>query len=536
MSHPAAKVLLIVVDNPAHRVMFNRYLGRTPHHLVFATDGEDGYDRYAEVKPDLVIAHLNVARLDGTILCQLLRQQPRGDQVPVVLIGEESADDERTQKRLAAVGADRFLPVPFSGAVLEECVSGLLAAGRPARLEVQLEPPTQALFAQDLKLAPVGGLDFPERTDAPSAPSLMESGDLPVMPHQAEVVDVDTVVSFQNPFFEGPGPVASTLKAPVPIEAQLGLEPDAAPLPPSSPDDTGDTGRLPSMADGELAHSIGASPVPRIDSVLTDGLGAGGRAEILEEQPISETGNVSPTPTKELSTKSRLLLEPPIGGGPPTATPVEAPKEGSGKSRLIQEMPREERTPTGEAPDHGAGGARRGLDESQLGKRLAKRVRTMHRLLEEVDYYQLLGLEPGATAAQLRSAYFDLSLEFHPDRFFLLRSGELKEKIYSIYRRIQEAYRVLADEVLRREYDDLRASKSGERPELLLATAPPSGLGAHSHEARAASLLSHAEGLYRLGDLDGARLFLHLARHYDPKEPALEAALSKVVQQIGPSL
>lgn len=535
MSHPAAKVLLIVVDNPAHRVMFNRYLARTPHHLVFAADGEDGYDRYAEVKPDLVIAHLNVARLDGTILCQLLRQQPRGDQVPVVLIGDESADDERTKKRLAAVGADRFLPVPFSGTVLEECVSGLLAAGRPARLEVQLEPPTQALFAQDLKLAPVGGLDFPERTDAPSVPSLMESGDLPVLPHQAEVVDVDTVVSFQNPFFEGAGPVASTLRAPVPIEAHPAADLDSpGPLPPSQ-DDTADTGRLPSMLEDEPAHPIGASPVPRIDSVLTDGFGAGGHAQILEEQPISETGNVSPTPTKDLSTKSRLLLEPPIGGGPASPAPVEAPKEGSGKSRLIQELPREERTPTGEAQDHG-GGARRGLDESQLGKRLAKRVRTMHRLLEEVDYYQLLGLEAGATGAQLRSAYFDLSLEFHPDRFFLLRSGELKEKIYSIYRRIQEAYRVLADEVLRREYDELRASKSGERPELVLATAPPTGLGGHSQEARAAALLGHAEGLYRQGDLDGARLFLHLARHYDPQEPALEAALQKVVQQIGPTI
>ena len=59
----AGSVLLVVVDDPAHRALFNRYLANTPHHLIFSRDGEDGFDRFSEVKPDLVIAHVNAAGL-----------------------------------------------------------------------------------------------------------------------------------------------------------------------------------------------------------------------------------------------------------------------------------------------------------------------------------------------------------------------------------------------------------------------------------------------------------------------------------------
>jgi hypothetical protein len=238
------------------------------------------------------------------------------------------------------------------------------------------------------------------------------------------------------------------------------------------------------------------------------------------------------------------LVEPQIGGGNSGSSPGKEPpsKDTSSKSRLIQELPREERTPTGDAAGKNAGAAvRRGLDESQLGKRLAKRVRTMHRLLDEVDYYQLLGVEPGANLQQLKASYFDLSLEFHPDRFFLLRSGDLKEKIYAIYRRIAEAYRVLADEALRRDYDQFRQAKiSGldaiepklpppPIPEVRLVQAQP-------EDVRARDLAIIAEIAYVEGDLDRARLFLHLARHYEPKKAPIDAALAKVVARLGPTL
>jgi DNA-binding response OmpR family regulator len=549
LKDPEAKVLLLVVDNPAHRVMLTRYLGKTPHHLVYASDGEDGYDRFAEVKPDLVIAHLNVARLDGTILCQLLRQQPRGDSVPVLLIGDES-EDERIKKRIQAVGADGYLPVPFSGTVLLDAINPLLATGRQPKLDVILDPPTTPL-GLDLKLAPVGGLDFSDRTDGSTTDSMpqasiMESGDLPVPAMPSEHVDLDTVVSFQNPFYEGAPPTASMLKT----EAPSATPPDTQDVTEAFvPEPSGNMVKPVVDTDEVLRPSIGASPVPRMESaVLTEATPAEPLPHqgILDEQLISAAGppTIRDADKKDLSTKSRMLVEPQIGGGNSGSSPGKEPpsKDTSSKSRLIQELPREERTPTGDAAGKNAGAAvRRGLDESQLGKRLAKRVRTMHRLLDEVDYYQLLGVEPGANLQQLKASYFDLSLEFHPDRFFLLRSGDLKEKIYAIYRRIAEAYRVLADEALRRDYDQFRQAKiSGldaiepklpppPIPEVRLVQAQP-------EDVRARDLAIIAEIAYVEGDLDRARLFLHLARHYEPKKAPIDAALAKVVARLGPTL
>ena len=62
--------------------------------------------------------------------------------------------------------------------------------------------------------------------------------------------------------------------------------------------------------------------------------------------------------------------------------------------------------------------------------------------MEDLDYYyRVLGLEPGASAEEVKEAYRDLSKVWHPDRFHdqprLRQKGERKMK------EINEAYRVL---------------------------------------------------------------------------------------------
>ncbi|KAM9257232.1 dnaJ homolog subfamily C member 30, mitochondrial isoform 1-T2 [Cariama cristata] len=88
------------------------------------------------------------------------------------------------------------------------------------------------------------------------------------------------------------------------------------------------------------------------------------------------------------------------------------------------------------------------------------------------DLYEVLGVSATATAAQIKTAYYEQSFRYHPDR----NAGSAAAA--ARFAAVSEAYRVLASAALRRKYDrgllsaeDLRGAPrpSGRPP----APAPP---------------------------------------------------------------
>ncbi len=225
-----------------------------------------------------------------------------------------------------------------------------------------------------------------------------------------------------------------------------------------------------------------------------------------------------PTPVGQRPDPPARIVEPTRTAARTGATPVPPP-------RTVE--PRGASTPSRGVPSVGPRdlSRRRALEESQLGQRLVQRIRALHEALEHADPYQLLGVDQAADQARIDAAWFDLALELHPDRFFLLRSGDLKEKIYAVFRRIADAHQLLSDPEARAEYDRTRGSAEVPPPERPKGPEDPD---AKTFAARAEEALAH-------GDLGVARFCLTAALACDPNHAGAREGLTAVETKLRPS-
>ncbi|MCG8592100.1 MAG: DnaJ domain-containing protein [Proteobacteria bacterium] len=81
-----------------------------------------------------------------------------------------------------------------------------------------------------------------------------------------------------------------------------------------------------------------------------------------------------------------------------------------------------------------------------------KRILEFETLLDG-SYYDVLGVERDADAKTIKRAYFTLSKEFHPDRYFRRDIGSYLGRLERIFKKILEAYELLSDGTARAEID-----------------------------------------------------------------------------------
>ena len=78
--------------------------------------------------------------------------------------------------------------------------------------------------------------------------------------------------------------------------------------------------------------------------------------------------------------------------------------------------------------------------------------------MSDIDYYTLLGVEPGASPAEIKRAYRRLVFRHHPDR-----NPDNKDAVNQ-FKQILEAYEVLSDHEKRAQYDEATQSTFKNRP------------------------------------------------------------------------
>jgi curved DNA-binding protein CbpA len=81
-------------------------------------------------------------------------------------------------------------------------------------------------------------------------------------------------------------------------------------------------------------------------------------------------------------------------------------------------------------------------------------LETLHEMVDELDYYQLLKLPRDCEQSEIGPAYREESRRLHPDQFSDF-SSELKTQINYIYTAINEAHSVLKEPEGRLEYNEM---------------------------------------------------------------------------------
>jgi len=96
-------------------------------------------------------------------------------------------------------------------------------------------------------------------------------------------------------------------------------------------------------------------------------------------------------------------------------------------------------------------------------------------------YHEILGVAADADRKALRKAYFALSKELHPDRFFRRNVGPFGKRLERIFGKIVEAYELLSDPMARSEIERSLAAAGGNAP--AAASVEPEAASAAAPEA-----------------------------------------------------
>lgn len=166
-------------------------------------------------------------------------------------------------------------------------------------------------------------------------------------------------------------------------------------------------------------------------------------------------------------------------------------------------------------------------------EQLAAFVRQVFPRLDQLSYYELLGVPSGSDQAAVRTAFYRLAADLHPDRYHTLADRGLKEQLEMIYARICEGYRVLTTPDKRAAYE--RALNQGKKR---LTTTDRESRGPQNPE----DSLKHPEAkkFFRMGmiclgrkDWKGAVMNFNFARSFEPAAALIAQKLGEAQAALG---
>lgn len=160
----------------------------------------------------------------------------------------------------------------------------------------------------------------------------------------------------------------------------------------------------------------------------------------------------------------------------------------------------------------------------------ALEISALSKIMDELDYYQILNVEKSASTKEIRQAFHSSSRTFHPDAN-RERTGNLREQCRQISKRVTEAYCVLRDSRRRQAYDTKRAEGTSLRIQIAEAR------NAHVEQRKAErygattqgrQFYGKAEADLKAGNLAGAIQNIQMALTFEAGNAGFKSMLEEL--------
>ncbi len=285
---------------------------------------------------------------------------------------------------------------------------------------------------------------------------------------------------------------------------------------------------LPGESTSPVAADIGRAPTIRVtpaDGVPTthplSGRTPGGSRP--NSAPGTRAGTAQPTVPRTRTPHMPMGTKRPASTSPHDLEPPTEPRtqRGAGGGGALRppapealDPPTVLRAPTAEIqlvlPNPTADEKRALAEPGDLGPDERLRILAMARLVDAHDPWALLGVPPGAEPKVLKRAYFKLSKEVHPDRFYGKQLGSFADRLSLVFEAVSRAYAKLTSPDRDRRTGAHRSAAATEQPQ--------------TPAEYAGELFERACGLEVGGDALGAMKLFAAAVRIDPQTRYLRRA------------
>jgi twitching motility two-component system response regulator PilG len=112
--------VLVVDDSPTVRKIVQMTLQREHIRVITASDGLSALTSVADEVPALILLDIQLPRMDGYHICQIIRKNLQFRQIPIIMLSGKDGLFDKMRGRLS--GSTEYLTKPFDSVELVQTV------------------------------------------------------------------------------------------------------------------------------------------------------------------------------------------------------------------------------------------------------------------------------------------------------------------------------------------------------------------------------------------------------------------------------